>query len=50
MGALILEGHQTTRVCAEEDDQDGERPQEQDLKEAAEVIWLVQLGEEKAGG
>jgi len=35
-------------VNPEEGDQDGERPQGQDVRGATEVIWLVQLGEEKA--
>ncbi|KAK4830722.1 hypothetical protein QYF61_013172 [Mycteria americana] len=36
--------------CPEEGDQDDERPRGQDLRGAAEVTWLVQLGEEKADG
>ena len=46
LGASIQEGHHTIRVCPEEGDQDGERPQGQDLKGAAEVTCFVQLGEE----
>ena len=42
--------NQTIRVCPEKGDQDGERSQGQDLGGAAEVTWLVQLGEEKAEG
>ena len=38
------------RVCPEEGDQDGEMPQGQGLQGAAEVTWLVHLGEEKAEG
>ena len=46
----MYKGHQTTIACPEEGDQDGERSQGQDLRGAAEIAWLVQLGEEKAEG
>jgi len=38
------------RVCSGERNQDGKRSQGQDLGGAAEVTWLVHLGEEKAEG
>jgi len=34
-------------VCPEEVNQYGERPQRQDVRGAVEVIYLVQLGEQK---
>ena len=37
-------------MCPEKGVQDGEESRGQDLGAAAEVTWLVQLGEEKAEG
>lgn len=42
--------YQIIKVCPEGGDQDGERPQGQDLGGAAEVPWFIQLGEVKAEG
>ena len=37
-------------MCSEEGNQYDEGSRGQDLREAAEVTWFVQLGEEKAEG
>lgn len=50
LDASVSQKHQTIRVCPGEDDQDGKRPQGQDLWGTAEVTWFDQIEDEKAEG
>ena len=50
LGASIQEGPWTIAACPEKGSQGGEASRGQELRGAAEVTWLVQLGEEQARG